>query len=75
MSKTRSKNILSIFSTYSFCFPQEMYGDLWVANEGELDRESSIYVSIPVNKVSFKYIDLKSNNNPPPTKDLSQVEN
>lgn len=69
MSAAKSKGVNSIFSAYSFCFPQELKSVIKDNNEENSLQESSLQLFIPVNNVSIEFTAVKQNLAPQPGAD------
>jgi hypothetical protein len=69
MSASKSKGISSIFSAYSFCFPQELKSIIKDNNEENSLQESSLQLFIPINTVSIEFTSAKQNLSPQPGTD------
>lgn len=69
MSKTKSNGINSIFSTYSFCFPQDLTSIIKDNVDVNSTQESSLQLFIPVNDVSIEFTNVKQNLAPQPGTD------
>jgi uncharacterized membrane protein YgcG len=61
LSKKKTKNILSIFSNYSFCFPDDMIGTIEDNDDVTSPYESTLQVYIPVNNVSYEFAGVERN--------------
>lgn len=66
MSSSNSVGITSIFTKYSFCFPEKMFGIIKSSNETNSTQDSSLQVYIPFNSKPIDKSQASSNNSPPP---------
>jgi len=72
MSASKSKGLNSIFSAYSFCFPEEMKTLIKDNTDPNSTQESSLQLFIPINTVSIEFTSVKQNlNSQPGTESLS----
>lgn len=69
MSASKSKGVNSIFSSYSFCFPEDLKSIIKDNDEENSSQESTLQLFIPINDVSIEFTSVKKNFAPQPGTD------
>ncbi len=70
MSVSQSKDIKSIFSSYSFCFPEEIESVVKDNTDDSISQDSSLDVFIPINNLSVEFTNVQKNIEAQPGKDV-----